>query len=157
MQQRCPACGSAANGQSRFCTNCGTVLPAVQPYRQSWEAAPAQEALPPWAQTQGNVYQQQQAGYQQPMGGNSASDGGLGFGGQGDTTAKKLIAIVAAVALGALLLLILCIALAIVVPIPGVRTFFLIIAILLIIIPWIIISRIRRLIRRTLGEARWFF
>jgi hypothetical protein len=148
MQQACPRCGNVSDGRSSFCTNCGNVLETIQPHRQSWEAPPAQ--VPPWAQAQGGTYQQQVG-----MSGQN-TDGSPGFGGQNNATAKKLIAIAGATILGALLLLIVCIALAIIIPIPGLRYFFLIIAILLIAIPWIIYNRIRRIIRRTMGSF-WRF
>lgn len=152
MRQACPRCGSLSDNGSRFCTNCGTVIEVSQPYRQSWEAPPAQNPgqVPPWAQAQGATYQQQM--------GTSAqnTNGSLGFGGQNDATAKKLLTIVGITILSALLLLIVCIALAIVIPIPGVRDFFLIIAFLLILIPWIVYNRIRRIIRRTVGRISWF-
>lgn len=152
MQQTCTNCGSLSDGSSRFCTNCGATLAPAQGYRQSWETPPAQNAgqIPPWAQTPGGMYQQQQ-------GMNQNAGGSLGFGGPADAQAKRLMKIVGLVILGALLLLIVCIALAVVVPIPGIRTFFLIVAVLLILIPWIIINRILRMVRRTVGRIWWFF
>ena len=151
MQQPCPNCGSMIDANSRFCTNCGAVR-EIPSYRQSWEAPPAQSPtqVPPWAQAQGGMYQQQVSTYNQP-GGDS-----LGFGGQSDANARRLLIIAVSVILGALLLLIICIALALVVPIPSLRVFFLIVAILLILIPWIIYTRIRRLIRRSVGRFWWF-
>lgn len=144
MQQTCPRCGSASNISSRFCTNCGNTMETVQTYQQSWQAPQAPNAAPPWAQAPGNMYQ----------GGNAQ---GLGFGGQNDEQAKRLLKIAGIVILGGVLLLIVCIALAIVIPITSVRYFFLIIAFLLILIPWIIYNRIRRYIRRTLfGGLRRF-
>lgn len=150
MQQTCTSCGSVTDSSSRFCTNCGAVLAPAQAYRQSWEAPPAQNPaqVPPWAQNPGGMYQQQIT--------NQNTGGSLGFGGPGDEQAKRWMKIVGLVILGALLLLIVCIALAIAVPIPGIRTFFLVIAILLILIPWIIISRILRMVRRTVGRIWWF-
>lgn len=155
MQQTCTNCGSLSDGSSRFCTNCGATLTPAQRYRQSWEAPPAQNAgqVPPWAQASGGMYQQQV----QNAGMNQNAGGSLGFGGPADAQAKQLMKIVGLVILGALLLLIVCIALAIVVPIPGIRTFFLIVAVLLILIPWIIINRILRMVRRTVGRIWWFF
>ncbi len=150
MQRTCSRCGSVTDGNSRFCTNCGTVLETGQSYRQSWEAPPAQQQgqVPPWAQA--GSYQQ----YQQPAGTQNAG-GALGFGGQGDAQAKRLLKIAAFVILGALLLLIASIALAVVGP-SSTRGFFLIVAILLILIPWIIYHQIRRIIRRTVGRIWWF-
>lgn len=138
MQQTCPRCGNASNTNSRFCTNCGNVVEAAQPYQQSWQAPPVQNQAPPWAQAQGGAYQGQAPG--------------LGFGGQSDAQAKKLLQIAGIVIGSALLLLIVCIALAIVIPISSVRIFFLIIALLLILIPWMIYNKIRRAIRRTVGD-----
>lgn len=150
MRQACTQCGSVSDGSNRFCTNCGAVIAPAQANRQSWEAPPAQNPaqVPPWAQSQSGTYQQ----YQQPSGINSQNAGGsLGFGGPGDAQAKNLIKIAGFIILGAVLLLIVCVALAIVVPVPGIRTFFVVVAILLILIPWIIYNRIRRIIRRTIG------
>lgn len=153
MQQTCTQCGSVIDTSSRFCTNCGATQAPGQAYRQAWETPQAQNLsqVPPWAQTQGGWQQQQMATMNQDSGGS------LGFGGSSDAQAKNLIKIAGLVILGALLLLIVCIALAIVIPIPGVRAFFLIVAILLIVIPWIIYTRIRRLIRRTIGNFWRFF
>lgn len=146
MQQTCPQCGST-NINSRFCTNCGTTLESGQQYRQSWEAPPVQSTVPPWAQTQpqSNIYQS-----------GSVQSPGIGFGGQGDTQVKRLVLIASAVILGGVLLLIGCIALAIVIPISSVRLFFLIVALLLILIPWMIYHRIRRYIRRNFGNIGRF-
>ena len=87
---------------------------------------------------------------------NQNAGGSLGFGGPADAQAKNLMKIVGFVILGAVLLLIVCIALAIIVPIPGIRTFFLVVAFLLILIPWIVYNRIRRIIRRSI-RGFWRF
>jgi hypothetical protein len=152
MQQICPKCGIPSDGRSRFCTNCGTTLEAPQRYRQSWETPPAQNPaeVPSWAQAQGGMYQQQAA-----MGGQQIN-GSLGFGGQGDAAAKKLLLVAGGVILGALVLFIGSIALAIVTPAP-ISTFFWIVAILIFLMAWIIYSRIRRLIRRTIRGFERFF
>jgi zinc-ribbon domain len=149
MQQTCPQCGNVINTNSQFCTNCGASTAPAQAYRQSWETPSAQNPaqVPPWAQAQGGMYQQQQI----PNMSNQNAGGSLGFGGQSDAQAKNLLKIAGMVILGAILLFIVCIALAIVIPIPDVQTFFVIIAILLIVVPWIIYRRIRRTIRRTMG------
>lgn len=161
MQQPCTQCGTLTNTSSRFCTNCGATqtpgLAPAQPYRQSWEAPPAQypSQTPPWAQAQGGMYQQQQM-----YGANNQkanAGGSLGFGGSDDAQAKKLMKIAGLVILGAILSFLVCVALAVVVPIPGIRTFFVVIAILLILIPWIIYTQIRRIIRRTIGGFWRFF
>lgn len=150
MQQTCPRCGGVSDASSRFCTNCGNVLEPPQRYRQSWEAPPAQNVsqVPPWAQPSGGAYQQQQM--------NNGQGGGFGFGGQNDATVRKLLTIVGITVLSAVLLLIICITLAIVVPIPGVRSFFLIVALVLLFIARIIYHQIRRIIRRTVGRIWWF-
>ena len=145
MQQTCSRCGSI-NTSSRFCTNCGTTLENGQHYRQSWETPSAQDTtVPPWARTQVQSYQ--------PA---NAPNPGIGFGGQNDAQVKRLLLIASSVILGGVLLLIVCIALAIVIPISSVRLFFLIVAVLLIWIPWMIYRRIRRYIRRTFGNIGRF-
>jgi hypothetical protein len=101
-------------------------------------------------QATGGAYQQQN------MMGNQNTGGSLGFGGQSDATVKKLLLILGAAIAGVLLLLVLCITLAIVVPVSGIRVFFVIVALLLILIPWIIYSRIRHFIRRRVGNF-WRF
>lgn len=147
MPSTCPRCGNVSNTSSRFCTNCGNTLEVVQRYQQSWEGGPGQgQTQPPsWAQTAGGAYQ----------GGNNQNMG-FGFGGQNDAQAKRLLQIAVIVVLSAVLLLIVCIALAIVIPISSVRSFFIIVALLLILIPWMIYNRIRRYIRRTFGSIRRF-
>lgn len=145
MQQTCPRCGNRSNTSSRFCTNCGNTLENVQTYRQSWEAPQFQNAAPPWTQAQSNVYQD----------GNSQITG-LGFGGSNDAQVKRLLLIAGLVIGSGILLLIVCIALALVIPIPSIRDFFLIIAVLLILIAWIIYRMIRRAIRRIVGNIGRF-
>lgn len=155
MQQTCLQCGMVMNANIRFCTNCGATLATPpQASGQSWQT-PAQNMaqVPPWAQAQGGIYQQQQmAGMS-----NQNVGGSLGFGGSSDAQAKKLIKIAGLVILGAVLLFILCVTLAIVVPISAVRTFFAVIAIVLVVITWIIYTQIRRIIRRTIGSFWRFF
>ncbi|MGH2478370.1 MAG: hypothetical protein ACRDHW_01745 [Ktedonobacteraceae bacterium] len=145
MQQTCPRCGSTSNDSSRFCTNCGNTLEVVQIYQQSWETPQAPASTPPWAQAAGNSYQ-----------GGSNQEAGLGFGGQSDAQVKRLLMIAGLVILSGVLLLIVCIALAIVIPISSVRVFFLIVALLLVLIPWTIYHRIRRYIRRQFGSIGRF-
>ncbi|HEX7734918.1 MAG TPA: zinc-ribbon domain-containing protein [Ktedonobacteraceae bacterium] len=154
MQQACTQCGSLIQANSQFCTNCGATRAPAQAYRQSWEA-PVQNPsqVPPWAQAQGGMYQQQQM-----MEMNNPNNGGsLGFGGSSDTQANKLLKIAAFSILGGVLLFIVCIALAVVIPIDSVRTFFIVVAILLIVIPWIVYVQIRRIVRRTIGGFWRFF
>ncbi len=153
MQQTCTQCGTLLDPNSRFCTNCGTTRAPAQAYYQA-PPTPNQAQVPPWAQAQGGMYQQQQ--YMAGMN-NQNSGGSLGFGGPEDAQARNLLKIVAFVVLGAVLLFITCIALAIVIPIPGIQTFLIIIAVLLVVIPWIIYNRIRRMIRRSFGSFWRFF
>ena len=155
MQQTCTQCRGLTNPGSRFCTNCGAALIPAQAYQQAWEAQPAPNPsqVPSWAQAQGGMYQQQQmAGMNNQNAGSS-----FGFGGPGDAQAKNLMKIAAFVILGAILLFIVCIALAIIVPVPGLQTFFVVVAVLIFLIPWIIYNRIRRMLRRTLGGFWRFF
>ena len=157
MQSTCAQCGSVITTSGQFCTNCGATMAPAQPYRQSWEAPPAQNPsqVPPWAQAQGAMYQQPQ---QQWAGMNNQNAGGsLGFGGPGDAQAKNLIKIAAIVIVGAILLFVLCVTLAIVIPVPGIQTFFVVVAVVLFLIPWIIYNQIRRMIRRTIGGFWRFF
>lgn len=154
MQQACTQCGNLIQANSQFCTNCGATRPPVQAYRQSWEA-PAQNSsqVPPWAQAQGGMYQQQQM-----FAPNTLNNGGsLGFGGANDTQLNKLLKIAGFSLLGGVLLFIVCIALAVVIPIPSIQTFFVIIAILLVVIPWIAFVQLRRIMRRTIGSFWRFF
>lgn len=149
MQPTCTRCGSVIDGNSRFCTNCGAVLQTGQGSRQSWEAPP-QQSVPSWARTGSPQTYQQSAGP-----GPGAQNTGSGFGGPNDAQTRRLLTIAVSVIGGAFLLLIASIALAIVGP-SGTRGFFLVVAILLILIPWIIYRQIRRIIRRTVGRIWWF-
>jgi hypothetical protein len=147
MQQTCPRCASVIDGNSRFCTNCGTVLQADQGYRQSWEAPPRQSVPSRASPGPYPPYQQQT--------GPGTENSGLGFGGPGDGQARRLLTIAVSIILGALLLLIVSIALVFAGP-ASTRGFFLVVALLLILIPWIIYHQIRRIIRRTVGRIWWF-
>jgi hypothetical protein len=146
MQRTCTRCGNVIEGNSRFCTNCGTVLTTDQGYRQSWEA-PGPPA-PSWAQA--SPYQ----AYQQPAP-PGAQNTTPGQGSSADAQIKRLLTIAVCVIAGALVLLLASIALVIAGP-DSTRGFFLVIAILLILIPWIIYHQIRRFIRRTVGRIWWF-
>ena len=151
MQQPCPQCGLITDPNSRFCTNCGAVREPVQAYRQSWESpSQNQGQVPPWAQVPGGAYQQQS--YMA----NQNSGGSLGFGGQGDATAKKWLMIVGITIGSALLLLIVCITLALITPAP-ISTFFWVVTVIIFITAWIIYSFIRNIIRRTVGRIWRFF
>jgi uncharacterized membrane protein YvbJ len=146
MNATCPRCGAVSEGQSRFCTNCGTDLGIQGQARQSWEAAPqAQSQVPSWASANpGMAYQQPQ---QQMMGGS------LGMGTSPDQNAfikKALMYIIAAVAAVLVVLLILGILAAF---IPGLRCIFFIAIFAVIFISWLIYANVRRYIRRTVGRV----
>ncbi|MDQ2713499.1 MAG: zinc ribbon domain-containing protein [Chloroflexota bacterium] len=151
MNGTCPRCGTVSDGQSRFCTNCGTDLGAPGQAQQSWEAAP-QAQVPSWASANpGMAYQQPQ---QQAMGGS------LGLGTTPDQNAfikKALMYIIAAVAAVLVVLLILGILAAF---LPGLRCLFFIAIFAVIFISWLIYVNVRRYIRRTIGRAGglwWLF
>ncbi|HEY1350800.1 MAG TPA: hypothetical protein VGF67_14350 [Ktedonobacteraceae bacterium] len=145
MQRTCTRCGGLSDGESRFCTNCGATLTTEQGHRQSWEAC-GPSALP-WAQASPQAYQQAAS--------SSAQNAAPGQGSPADAQIKRLLTIALCVIAGALLLLLTSIALVIVGP-DSTRGFFLVIALLLILIPWIIYHQIRRFIRRTVGRIWWF-
>jgi len=156
MNTTCPRCNAVVESNSSFCTNCGAVLATQVPYQQpgmpSTAANPYQQSaqqsqVPPWS-TAGNPgfassQQSQQAG------------GSLGFGGQGDTAAKKIIT--AAVAIIAITIVLLVFFGLLALLIPGLRCLFLGFIVLLFVIPWFIYSYIRNLIRRSVGGLGRFF
>lgn len=169
MTNSCPHCNAVLTSNSRFCTNCGTVLEALgtpgQPQSQvpPWASAnpgyQSQSQVPPWASANPG-YQQQQS-----LGGNGASPmESLGFASQNaslgqslnnDEVLKKAIlavVVVIAVALASLVLLGVLAAF-----IPGLRCLFLIAIVLVFLVPWIVYNNIRRRIRRTIGRIGWFF
>jgi hypothetical protein len=155
MTTSCPNCNAVLASNSRFCTNCGTVLEA------SGTQGSPQSQVPSWASANPG-YQSQQ---QQSWGGNGASPmESLGFASQNaslgqslnnDEVLKKAIlavVVVIAVALASLVLLGLLAAF-----IPGLRCLFLIAIVLVFLVPWIVYNNIRRRIRRTIGRIGWFF
>ncbi len=148
MQQQCTQCGGMNDSASRFCTNCGATQP--ERYRQSWEAPVAQNSgqVPSWSQSQSNVYQQ-------PWEQNK--EGSLGFGGPQDSLGRSVVIGLGLALLIWVILLILCIVLAIAIPITDLRIGFVVVAILLIAIPWIIFNKFRSIIRRTFGDFGRFF
>ncbi|MGH2510441.1 MAG: hypothetical protein ACRDHZ_23955 [Ktedonobacteraceae bacterium] len=81
---------------------------------------------------------------------------GVWLGGLGDALAKRLLLIAGIVIVSRVLLLIICIALAIVIPFVSVRSFFLRVALLLILILSRIYNRISRYIRQNFGRMRRF-
>ncbi len=146
MDATCPRCGATSDGQSRFCTNCGTDLGTAGQTRQSWEAAPqAQAQVPSWASANpGMAYQQPQ---QQAMGES------LGLGTSPDQNAfikKALMYIIVAVAAVLMVLLMLGILAAF---LPELRCIFFIAIFAVIFIFWLIYTSIRRYIRRTVGRV----
>src|ERR1700682_3733366 len=93
MNSTCPRCNTLIEPNTTFCTNCGAVLAPQNPYQQQGTPSAPQ-----------NPYQQSQ----QVSGGqiDSSAGGSLGFGGQGDATAKKILSIgVAIIAITIVLLL----------------------------------------------------
>jgi ribosomal protein S27AE len=148
MNTTCPRCGAVVDANSSFCTNCGSVIAAPNPYQQQ----PVSQ-VPPWSNAGGYNYQQQQQTW---SGQNNPSTGGsLGFGGANDAIVKKVITWVALAILGTIVLLIFLGVLALL--IPGLRCLFLVLLVLVFLIPWIIYVNIRNYIRRTVGRLGRFF
>ena len=161
MNTTCPRCNTVLEANTSFCTNCGAVLATQNPYsQQAVPSAPQnsyqqpygqqQSQVPPWA-TAGNAGFASNQQFQQGSGGqiDPSVGGSLGFGGQGDAVAKKVLTIgVAIIAITIVLLLFFGLLAAL---IPGLRCLFLGFIVLLFIIPWFIYSYIRNLIRRSVG------
>jgi hypothetical protein len=158
MTTSCPHCHALLASDSRFCTNCGTVLEVP-----GGGGNQAQGQVPPWASANPGGYYQQQP--QPSWGGSGASPmESLGFASQNaslgqslnnDAVLKKAIlaiVVVIVVALASLALLGVLAAF-----IPGLRCLFLIAIVLVFLIPWIVYNSIRRRIRRTIGRIGWFF
>ncbi len=161
MNTTCPRCNALIEPNTSFCTNCGAVLATQNPYQQQGTpSAPQnpyqqpygqqQAQVPSWASTgnAGNAsYQQSQQGSGGQI--DPSAGGSLGFGGQNDTTAKKIVSIgIAIIAITIVLLLFFAL---LAVFIPGLRCLFLGFIVLLFVIPWFIYSYIRNLIRRSVG------
>ena len=160
MNTTCPRCNALIESNTTFCTNCGAVLatqnphqqgtpPASQsPYQQPYEQQQSQ--VPPWAAAGGTAYTSYQQS-QQISGGqiDSSAGGSLGFGGQGDATAKKILSIGVAIIAITIVLLLFFGMLALF--IPGLRCLFVGFIVLLFVIPWFIYSYIRNMIRRSVG------
>ena len=160
MNTTCPRCNALIELNTSFCTNCGAVLATQNPYQQQGTpSAPQnpyqqpygqqQAQVPPWA-TVGSAASYQQS--QQGSGGqiNPSAGGSLGFGGQGDAVAKKVLGIGIAIIAITIVLLLFFAMLALL--IPGLRCLFLGFIVLLFVIPWFIYSYIRNLIRRSVGD-----
>ncbi len=153
MTTSCPRCNAVLASDSRFCTNCGTVL-------EGQPGAQQQAQVPPWARANPASYQQQQS-----WGGNGASPlDSLGFASQNaalgqslnndDVLKKAILAIVVVIAAALAALVLLGVLAAF---IPGLRCLFLLAIVLVFLIPWIVYTTIRRRIRRTIGRIGWFF
>lgn len=158
MNNTCPRCHAVTDPNSRFCTNCGTVIAVADPYPQSsGQSQPAMGAqVPPWASSNpnaGGYQQQQQWGAQSgPAAGNAG--GSLGFGGTNDALAKKIITylILGIIAIVGLLILLGLLA----VLFAPLRWLFCIFLFVVVVVPFFLYSIIRSYIRRTVGRLWWF-
>ena len=147
MNTTCPRCMSIVAPGSSFCTNCGAVL-APQP--QPPYSQPSQ--VPPWASTTpGTGYSSPQ---QQISGGSASNGGSLGFGGQNDALAKKVITWIA-LGIGITLVLVVLFGL-LAFFVPGLRCLFLVFLLVIILVPVILYNVIRNYVRRTVGRLWWF-
>jgi hypothetical protein len=158
MNTTCPRCNAVLDPNSRFCTNCGTVLSVPDPYAQSgqsWPAAQQPGQVPPWASANpGATPYQQGAAYQQQQWSGSQMGGSLGFGGSNDAIAKKVLTwIVAGLAITIGLLVLVGLLATFIAPLRGL---FCLLLVLLVVIPFIIYSMIRNYVRRTVGRLWWF-
>lgn len=160
MNTTCPRCNAVLDPNSRFCTNCGAVLSTPDPYEQPGQSSqPWQQGqqgqVSPWAMTNagGASYQQGQP-YQQQQWSGSQGGGSLGFGGQNDAIAKKVLTwIVAGIGITIGLLVLVGLLATFIAPLRGL---FCVLLILLVVIPFIIYSMIRNYVRRTVGRLWWF-
>lgn len=156
MNATCPRCNALIEPGTRFCTSCGAVLAPQDPYPQQGMPSgqnPSQPYQQPYGQQQAQVPPWATAGSGGQI--NTLAGGSLGFGGQGDAVAKKVLGIgVAIVAITIVLLLFFAL---LALTIPGLRCLFLGFIVLLILIPWLIYSYIRNRIRRSVGGLGRFF
>lgn len=160
MNTTCPRCNALLEPDTRFCTNCGAVLAPQNPYPQ--QGMPSgqspyqqpygqqQAQVPPWATAGSGGY----ASYQQSQQGSGGQidpsvGGSLGFGGQGDAMAKKVLRV--GLAIVAITIVLLAFFGLLAWFIPALHCLFLGFIVLLIVIPWFIYSYIRNRIRRSVG------
>lgn len=147
MNTTCPRCNALITSDTRFCTNCGAVLAPQNPYPQQGMSSDQSPYQQPYGQQQAQVPPWAAAGSGGQI--NSAPGGSLGFGGQGDTVAKKILGIGITIVAITIVLLVFFALLALL--IPGLRCLFLGFIVLLFVIPWFIYSYIRNWIRRSVG------
>jgi hypothetical protein len=147
MNTTCPRCNALVTSDTRFCTNCGAVLAPQNPYQQQGTPSGQSPYQQPYGQQQAQVPPWATAGSGGQI--DSSAGGSLGFGGQGDGVAKKILGIGVAIIAITIVLLVFLGLLALV--IPGLRCLFLGFIVLLIVIPWFIYSYIRNRIRRSVG------
>ena len=148
MNTTCPRCNALIEPGTRFCTSCGAVLaPQQDPYPQQGMPSGQSPYQQPYGQQQAQVPPWAAAG----SGGqaNPSAGGSLGFGGQGDAIAKKVLRIGLIIIAITIVLLVFFGLLAAL--IPGLRCLFLGFIVLLFVIPWFIYSYIRNWIRRSVG------
>jgi len=147
MNTTCPRCNALIGPDTRFCTNCGAVLAPPNPYPQQGTPSDQSSYQQPYGQQQAQVPPWASASSGGQI--NSSAGGSLGFGGQGDTVAKKILGIGVAIIAITIVLLVFFALLALF--IPGLRCLFLGFIVLLFVIPWFIYSYIRNWIRRSVG------
>src|ERR1700736_4544862 len=103
MNTTCPRCNGLLEPNTSFCTNCGAVLATQNPYPQQGMPSAQSPYQQPYGQQQAQVPPWATAGSGGQI--NPSAGGSLGFGGQGDAVAKKILGIgVAIVAITIVLL-----------------------------------------------------